>query len=188
MQNLTTHQRTNSRCGFSLMEVILATAMLMGSVVVLARLVNMGRTQAVRAAEYAEAHQLCEATLNEIVLGLRSAEPADAVPLTPVEVLEQSNGDTLLSEQDPFSDQDALGRPVSSRSSWSTTPNWVYSVRTASLPDTPELMALTVQVRQADENLARPRRYQLTRWIRSDRSKVDNTSDRFTGDRRNALR
>ena len=188
MQKLTTLQRRNSRHGFSLMEVILATAMLMGSVVVLARLVNMGRNQAVRAAEYTEAHQLCEATLNEIVLGLRSAEPADDVPLIAVEDLGQSTGDTLLSERDSVSDQDALGRPVSGRSSWSTTPDWVYSVRTASLPDTPELMALTVEVRQADEALPRPRRYQLTRWIRSDRSQGKDSADRFTGDRRNALR
>ena len=62
------------RRGISLMEVILATALLMGSVVVLSRLIGMGRTQANKAEFESEAQRLCENTMHEIMLGLRPVE------------------------------------------------------------------------------------------------------------------
>ena len=74
---------SNPRSGFSLMEIILATAMLMGSVIVLARLAGMGRTQANRAELLSEAQLVCETTMTEIVLGIRPLDPVENLPLLP---------------------------------------------------------------------------------------------------------
>ena len=63
-----THAR---RRGFSLIEVMIATAILMGSAVVLARLAGMGREQSQKARLYSDAQELCEQTMNELLLGLR---------------------------------------------------------------------------------------------------------------------
>ncbi len=70
--------------GFSLIEVIIATAILMGSAVVLARLAGMGRDQSQKARLHSEAQQLCEQTLNELLLGMRPMELVEAMPLIPL--------------------------------------------------------------------------------------------------------
>ena len=85
-----------SRYGFSLIEVVLATAVLMGSVIVLARLAGMGRSTANKAELLSLAQLKCEQTLHEIVLGIRAREPVQNLPLLPVETAR--TGDSLADE------------------------------------------------------------------------------------------
>jgi len=66
-----------TRRGFSLMEVLLATAILLGCVIVLAELANVGHKNAEAAEELATAQWLCQTKLNELRAG--------AVPLVEVQ-------------------------------------------------------------------------------------------------------
>jgi len=152
--------RVRERHGFSLMEVIFATAILMGRAIVLSRLAGMGRTQASKAERHSDAQRLCEHTLNEVLLGLRPFEPIEDAPLRPVELESPGNLDEQTTTELLF------GRRTEVSAFIETTPRWNYSVRTASVPQAPELTALTVEVAQADIELPKPVRYQLTRWIR----------------------
>ena len=70
-----------NRSGFSLMEVLLATAILLGSVIVLGELAGIGRQNANSAEELATAQRLCQNKLNEILAGLTSLEPVEAETL-----------------------------------------------------------------------------------------------------------
>ncbi|MCP4854508.1 MAG: hypothetical protein GY903_08445 [Fuerstiella sp.] len=142
------------------MEVILATALLMGSVVVLSRLIGMGRTQANKAEFQSEAQRLCENTMHEIMLGLRPLESTEDAPLRPVSVagfggLEDS------ADGDMFT---GAARQLSSEAN----PPWLYAVRIGPVPNSPELTGLTVEVSQAESTLTRPVRFQLSRWVRFD--------------------
>ncbi len=71
-----------SRRGFSLMEVLLATALLMGCVVVLSELANIGRQHIRKAEKTAAAELICQSALNEILIG---AAPAETFERRPVE-------------------------------------------------------------------------------------------------------
>ncbi len=176
-----------SRTGFSLIEVILATAILMGSVIVLARLAGMGRDQAHKAALHTTAQQLCENTMNELLLGLRPLELIDAQPLLPAEsdqprelediaAAEESfggegqfseNRDMLYGEEDQEQESEWLYsvrlEPVDLLSSTSTSQTQEYDESAANNG----LQKLTVSVVQSDEELIRPVRFSLTRWIRT---------------------
>ena len=146
---------SNPRSGFSLMEIILATAMLMGSVIVLARLAGMGRTQANRAELLSEAQLVCETTMTEIVLGIRPLDPVENLPLLPPEnaqpVAQTEEGSIFYQEQSPVNEQSA---------------RWKYSVSTGQVPEHPELEVVTVTVAENRES-GRLVRFSLTRWIRT---------------------
>ena len=58
------------RRGFSLMEVMLSTSILVGSTIVLVELATIGRKQANAAYDLNTAQLLCQAKLNEIVVGI----------------------------------------------------------------------------------------------------------------------
>jgi len=60
---------TPCRAGFSLLEVILATAILLGAAIVLAELASVGRQHADSAEELAAAQLVCRNKLNEILSG-----------------------------------------------------------------------------------------------------------------------
>ncbi|MEZ6061820.1 MAG: hypothetical protein R3C19_15850 [Planctomycetaceae bacterium] len=155
-----------------MIEVILATAILMGSVVVLARLASMGRSQANRAALNSEAQQLCETTLNEILLGLRPSDPVEGEPLLPVAPLISDVETELLPTESPFENSSRGSRPVADE-----TPDWIYSVRTAPVNDMPELLTLTVAVTRTDSPTERPVSFMLTRWVLSETVETEtNTS------------
>lgn len=64
-----------SRRGFSLMEVMLSTSILVGSSIVLIELATIGRKQANSAYDLNTAQLLCQAKLNEIVAKATSAKP-----------------------------------------------------------------------------------------------------------------
>ena len=143
--------RPRTRAGFSLIEVIIATAILMGSAVVLSRLAGMGREQSVRARTYTEAQMLCETTLNELLLGMRVLEPVAAAPLLPV--LPDPNTDRMLNdelqrEQSLFAITD---NAVINQTADEGNAAWKYSVLIDPLPELPGLWSLTVSVVQNDQ-------------------------------------
>ncbi|MCA9064697.1 MAG: hypothetical protein KDA96_16610, partial [Planctomycetaceae bacterium] len=112
-----------NRSAFSLIEVILATAILMGSVIVLSRLAGMGRTMAQRAAAMSEAQRVCERTLNEIALGERPLQLVDRSPLLPV----ADFGGTDFGGTDPGA-ADLQGAGESGIRVQSSQQRWLYSV------------------------------------------------------------
>lgn len=149
-----------SRSGFSLIEVIIATAILMGSAIVLSRLAGMGREQSQKARLYSDAQQLCEQTMNEMLLGLRPMELVESMPLIPlIEPLAETSDE--LTDSDPFAANETPADTIVDE----TNPEWRHSVRMELLPDRPGMWSLTVVVVQGDETLQRPVRFSLTRWI-----------------------
>ena len=167
-----------TRRGFSLIEVMIATAILMGSAIVLSKLAGMGREQSVRARLYAEAQQRCEQLQQEMLLELRplavkSGEPlipgtADRLSEIPADGISDgtaaslANADAELPSPDgipPESGPDAQGDELH--------PAWRYSVSVDPLAEAPGMWCLTVSVFQGDRTLRRPVRAELTRWILS---------------------
>jgi len=151
---------TQRRAGFSLIEVMIATAILMGSAIVLARLAGMGRDQSQKAKLYSDAQQVCEQTMNELLLGMRLTEPIESMPLLPLpKPLEETSED--VTGLDPFAAEENISEaPVDE-----TNPEWRHSIRTELLPGQPGMWALTVEVVQGDQTLARPIRFALTRLV-----------------------
>jgi len=83
------------REGFSLLEVMLATAILLGAIAVLGELARLGRLNASAARDETQAELLCESKLNEILAG--------AVPATPhaEQPLEEAPGWQLRVDREP---------------------------------------------------------------------------------------
>ena len=150
------------RRGFSLIEVMIATAILMGSAVVLARLAGMGRDQSQKARLHSDAQELCEQTMDELLLGLRPMELLEAMPFIPLPAPVEETTDEM-SPPDPFASQEAIGQPLTLTDE--TDPEWRHSIRTERILNKPGMWALTVEVRQGDQTLQRPIRFSLTRWI-----------------------
>lgn len=73
--------RRRRRQGFSLLEVLLATAMLIGAAVVLMELASIGNRHAASARELTKSQLLCQAKLNEIACGTVALETASVTPL-----------------------------------------------------------------------------------------------------------
>lgn len=144
--------------GFSLIEVILATAILLGSVVVLSQLAGIGRTHAQNAQSLSQVQRICENTLNEVLLGIRPLAPVEAAPLLPVAVeepLDEPQGEILA----PARNQDRLTRSTDSA-------RWLHTIRIEPEQGTPGLSSLTVEVMEARRSGSRRIRFALTRWIR----------------------
>jgi hypothetical protein len=70
-----------SRGGFSLLEVLMATSILLGSVIVLNQLAEIGRKNAADAQDLSTAQLLCETRLNELLAGHEPIEPIDQEPI-----------------------------------------------------------------------------------------------------------
>ncbi len=69
------------REGFSLLEILLATTILLGAIAVLGQLAQLGLRNAGEASKQARAQQLCQNKLEAIVLRLEAAEAIEDVPL-----------------------------------------------------------------------------------------------------------
>jgi len=69
------------RRAMSLMEVVIATAILFGSLVVLSQLAFLGRRHLDRAEDAAVASRLCQNKLNELIVGIESLEDVGEQPL-----------------------------------------------------------------------------------------------------------
>ncbi|MGD9644388.1 MAG: prepilin-type N-terminal cleavage/methylation domain-containing protein [Pirellulales bacterium] len=69
-----------ARRGFSLLEVLLATSILLGSAVVLGELSRLAMRNATAARLHTRAAELCDRTLSEIVAGIRPATSTGEQP------------------------------------------------------------------------------------------------------------
>ncbi len=65
------------RGGFSLLEVLLATSILVGCLAVLSELAAIGRQHADDAEKYTEAQAICQTKVNEILAGLARPESVE---------------------------------------------------------------------------------------------------------------
>ena len=65
------------RAGFSLMEVLLATAILLGSILVLMELAGIGRHYVQSVEARSTAQMLCQTKLNELLAGIQPLEEID---------------------------------------------------------------------------------------------------------------
>jgi Tfp pilus assembly protein PilV len=70
-----------NREGFSLLEVLMATSILLGSVIVLNQLAGIGRKNALAAQDLSTAQMLCQTRLNEILAGTAPAAAVDEEPV-----------------------------------------------------------------------------------------------------------
>ena len=70
-----------NRRGFSLMETLLATALLMGCVVVLTELATIGRHHIQKAEKLAAAELICQSAMNEILTGAAPVETVEPQPV-----------------------------------------------------------------------------------------------------------
>jgi general secretion pathway protein I len=66
---------SSKRAGFSIMEVLLATSILLGCIIVLSELASLGRKHARSAEKLVNAQLLCEAKLNDILCGSEPLAP-----------------------------------------------------------------------------------------------------------------
>lgn len=168
-------RRTTSRRGFSLIEIILATAVLLGSVMVLSELAAIGRRQAQRARDLTRAQQLCTQQLNAMLVGLQPLKPVSHRPIPdPQQLLSQqptpndSPDNRRPSETVNISDENRSPRPTSQSSAkqQALAPQWLYSVSLQPLHNIAGMSALNVTVSQARPvNGRRPVAFRLTRWI-----------------------
>lgn len=147
------------RHGFSLIEVILSTALLLGSVVVLNELAGIGRRQAQRSASFAEAQSRCHQVVTELVTGTRPVEFVQREPLLPAV---ESLTDRETRDSDVFGDITAPDELSSTLES----PDWLYSVTFEPVSNLPGLTLLTVTVEQAEGIDRNPARCTLRRWVR----------------------
>ena len=67
------------RAGFSLLEVLLAMSILLGSIIVLGELARQGRRNATAARDLTRAQLICQSKLNEIIIGVAPLEPVSQV-------------------------------------------------------------------------------------------------------------
>ena len=150
-------QEDPMRSGFSLIEVIMATAILLGSAVLLSRLAGLGKTYAQNTEKLAEAQRICENTLNEIVLGIRTLSPVESVPLMSVDQTRSRDADGM---------QNSLSEPHRGPvSATQRVSHWRHSVRIKRERRTRGLVSLTVQVTEGRRGNGRRVSYSLTRWI-----------------------
>lgn len=68
------------RRGFSLLEILLATSILIGSTIVLTELVSIGSRHASAARDLAKSQLICQSKLNEILANIAPAEPVRPTP------------------------------------------------------------------------------------------------------------
>ena len=130
--------RPNRRDAFSLLEVILALAILTGSIAVLGEVARLGMRNALIARETTRAQLLCESKLAEISARIIVPDPVQDVPF-------QTYG-----AEEGTVDEAAEG--------------WLYSIDIGDV-DADGLVAVCVTVTQDIPPEKRPVRFQLTRWI-----------------------
>jgi Tfp pilus assembly protein PilV len=161
----TARSSTESHRGFSLIEVIMATAILMGSAVVLGKLAGMGREQSSKARLHSEAQEICERTLHELLLRLRPMEATESTALLPLLPTASQFQGNETAEASPTADLLTSDNVDAAGLTSDVTPEWLHSIRMAPLASQPGMWSLTVEVVQGDLQLERPVRFSLTHWI-----------------------
>lgn len=128
--------RYSRRRGFSLLEILLALAILGGSLAMLSRIVETGTSAAREARDLSHARILCQTKLSELLLDSISGMTPQSVPLGPLESFDSQSNTTFL-----------------------------YSIDVQPAP-LDGLLAIRVLVEAQDPNGGPPlARYALTRWM-----------------------
>lgn len=109
----------DSRRGFSLMEVLLATSILLASSIALIELATIGRKQANTAYDLNQAQLLCQAKLDEIATGITPMTAVESQEFEDgsgwfysVETLPLRFGDLTAVSVSVFQEEKSIGRPV----------------------------------------------------------------------------
>ena len=123
------------RDGFSLLEVILALAILTGAIAVLGELVRLGARNAADTRAMTQAELLCESKLAQITSGMLLPDSVVAAPFDPADLI------------DPYD-------PVT----------WAYSIEVDAVEE-PGIVAVRVTVGQDLPQGHHPVHYSLVRWI-----------------------
>ncbi|WP_237564834.1 hypothetical protein [Blastopirellula marina] len=138
-RNLRCGLRRTNNVGFSLLEVVLAFAILAGSLAVLGQLISIGFRSAREAEGLTESQMICQTIMDEIIVGVRLPDPVQDIP---VDMLSETN--ITLPAREVV---------------------WSYSID--SQPATMDgLLAVRVSVRRINAtSLADADQFQLIRWI-----------------------
>lgn len=133
------------RSGFSLLEVMLASGILLGCLVVLSELANIGRIHAIMAQDGSTAARICQSKINEILAGMSSASPVHEEPIddapgwlysVEVDPVRQRGVVALRVTVKQEEQQDSGGRPVQfSLDRWIRDPKWSPDGRSAGSND-----------------------------------------------------
>lgn len=134
---------TSGAAGFSLLEVILALAILAGAIAVLGEVTRMGMRNARVARNTTKAQLLCETKMAEITSGLTPATPVHGAAFDGLAVTGQTSGIAAAAADEN---------------------QWIYSIDTMNL-DEDGLMIVTVAVSQDPNLVKRPVQVKLVRWI-----------------------
>ncbi|MBN2579941.1 MAG: prepilin-type N-terminal cleavage/methylation domain-containing protein [Pirellulales bacterium] len=146
------------RSGFSLLEVVLALAILTGAIAVLGELARLGLRHAAAARDMTRAQLLCKSKMAEITSGI---EPPVAVQNAPFDEeyladdvrwlysveLQQIDQDGLVAVRVTVAQDVPTGRrPVACcLTQWIPDPNWEYSEETTTTENTEESSSTTTQ-------------------------------------------
>ncbi len=120
------------REGFSLLEVMLASAILVGCLAVLSELANIGRIHATVAQDGGTAERICQSKVNEILAGLAPASPVHDEPVEDapgwvcsVDVDSVRQRGVVALRVTVKQDDDSAGRPMEfSLVRWIRDPKW----------------------------------------------------------------
>lgn len=125
----------------SLLEVILAMAILAGAVAALGELIRVGIDHARSARLLTEAQLLCESKLAELTSGI---EPVQAISMVPINsaVVDLEAENELISESP-----------------------WVCSIELATVDQQTGVVAVRVTVSQDPQQFIRPVSFSLVRWM-----------------------
>jgi general secretion pathway protein I len=129
------------RRGFTLLEVMLALAILVGVLAVLGEFARTGLRHAKTSRDLTRAELHCESVMSQIAAGILTPDPVSDMPIT-----------------DPVS-----GASVSDSQMDDAAP-WVYSIESQTI-DEEGLLAVTVTVTQAVPPIQRPTTFTLVRWM-----------------------
>lgn len=137
-----------SRAGFSLMEVLMATSILLASVIILGELASIGRRQASAARDLATAQLLCENKVSEILSGAASAVEVDGDPI------EENPGWMYAVELKPVNQFGASG------------PRGLVALKVTVAPE-------DIQVQRPESERHAVKEFSLVRWIRDPKGSPD---------------
>ncbi|MCP4194624.1 MAG: prepilin-type N-terminal cleavage/methylation domain-containing protein [Planctomycetaceae bacterium] len=141
----------NSRNGLSLIEVMIAMTILVGSAAVLSQLIDVGQRHATRATEISEAQAICQNLMVEILSGTRvweESRPQAVDPFVPwdfsVRVEPLGIGDLVAVSVTVSEQQDLLSVPAQTDLPTSVNPREYRLVRWVRRPLNSEMSGDTV--------------------------------------------
>ncbi len=140
------------RQAFSLLEVILALAILAGSMAALGEAVRLGLENARVARDLTDAQLFCESKMAELEAGFLATDSVTDMPIEPMaESTLESSSESLDTE-------------------------WLYSV-SSQLIDDEALMLVTISVQQDPTTVAKPVTFTMTRMFLDESLLMDETTE-----------